>query len=131
MAKIVSPWRFSGGQEEATNGLVAVNGLPVAIKNGYVDKAVAWDKVEWLSAETKTFASDNQSTVREKLQFIRLNDETQVEIEVGTGTIVEANRGELFDLGTDGTIDATATTPSQLILREFISSTKGVFVRAK
>ena len=131
MAKIISPDRFSGGEEIASNSLVADFWTLLTIKSGFIDNAVAGDKIEWLSAETKTFASDNQTVAKAKLQYIRLKDETELEIPVGTGTISQANVWAKFDLGSDNTINATALTPSQLTLRKVISSTKGIFVRAK
>lgn len=131
MAKIISPDRFSGWEWIASNSLDASFGTLLAIKSGFIDNAVAGDKIEWLSAETKTFDADNQTVKKEKLQYIRVKDETELEISVGTGSISQADVGSKFDLGTDNTIDATATTPSQFYLRKVISSTKGIFVRAK
>jgi hypothetical protein len=131
MAKIVSPDRFSGGQEIATNSLVATSETLVALKSGFVDKAVAGDKIEGLSVETKTFDADNQTVKKAKLQYVRLKDETQIEIPVTAGAIAQADIGSKFDLGADGAIDATAVSPTQLYLREVLNSTKGVFVRAK
>ena len=131
MAKIISPDRFSGGEWIASNSLDATFGTLLTIKSGYIDNAVAGDKIEWLSAETKVFEANNQTVKKEKLQYIRIKDETELEITVGTGTISQANVWAKFDLGSDNTVNATAATPSQLTLRKVISSTKGIFVKSK
>ena len=132
MARIVTPAYFIGGQEIATNDLAVTSESPVSIKSGFVDLAVAGDKVEGVSVETKTFEADNQTVKWAKLEFVRLGDDTLVEFTVTNGVIAQANVGTLYDLSATGTVDgATAWLGDSLTLRKVISSTLGQFVWAK
>jgi len=132
MAKIVSPDRLSGSNEVAANSLAAVYGLPVNVELGVVNLAWVGETIEWLSVETKTFAADNQTVAKAKLEFVRLKDETEVEFTVWNGSLIAASVWVLFNTAADGTVDfATAWTWTSLKCRKFISATKWIFVRAK
>ena len=111
MAKIVSPDRLSGSNEVAKNSLVATYGLPVNVELGVVNQAGVGEKIEWIAVETKTFASDNETVAKAKLEFVRLKDETEVEFAVTNGSLVPTSVGTLFDLAADGTVDFGALTP--------------------
>lgn len=132
MAKLYSPGYSTGGNQIGTNSIAFVSGDLVAIKSGFVDKAVAGDTIVGISLETKTMASDNQTGVQEVLEFAALADNTILKIEVTNGTIAQANVGQLFDLTATQTVDgATAGTGTSLRLKEVLSTGLGLFVRAK
>jgi hypothetical protein len=46
--------------------------------------------------ETKTFASDNQTVGKVKLQYVRVSDDTQLRLTVSNGTITSADRIKHF-----------------------------------
>ncbi len=133
MAKIITPIDFAGGAEIAKNSLALVKGDLLAIKSGFVDKAVAGDKVEWIFVDkAKTFASNNQTVGKEKVEFARLSDNFIIEVDVANGTIAQANIGATYNLNASGLVDgATSATGTQLTLRKVVNTTKGWFVRAK
>lgn len=131
MARIIFPWELNGGENIAKNSLAATYGMLVAIKSGFADVAAAGDRVEGISVETKTFDADNQTVKAEKLQYVRVSDDTEFEMDVTGGTIAQANVGSTYDVsGSD--VDATTVgTGTSLRLRKVLTTTKGIFVRAK
>lgn len=133
MAKIITPINFAGGSEIAKNSLALVKWDLLTIKSGFVDKAVAGDKVEGIYIDkAKTFASNNQTVGKEKVEFARLSDDFIIEVDVANGTISQANIGASFNLNASGLVDgATAGTGTQLTLRKVVDNNTGWFVRAK
>lgn len=132
MAKIITPINFAGGSEIAENSLSVNYGDLITLKSGFIDKAVAGDKVEGVAVETKTFSATNQTVEKGTLEFARTSDEFVMEIAVGNGTIAQANIGAVYNLTSAGIVDgATSASGTQLILRKVINSTLGWFVRAK
>jgi hypothetical protein len=131
MAKIVFPGEVNGGESIAKNSLSVSFGDLVALKSGYVDVAAAGDKIEGIAVETTTFDADNQTVKKAKVQYLRTSDDTEFELSVAGGTIAQANVGSTYDV-TGGSADATTVgTGTQLRLRKVLTSTKGIFVRAK
>lgn len=132
MAKIITPINFAGGSEIAKNSLSVNYGDLITIKSGFVNKAVAGDKVEGVSVETKTFSATNQTVEKGTLEFARTSDEFVMEIDVANGTIAQANIGAVYNLTAAGLVDgATSASGTQVALRKVINSTLGWFVRAK
>lgn len=131
MARLLTPGKFTGWSWIAKNSLSVEYGRLIAIKSGFIDNATVWDKIEWMSVETKTFDSDNQTVKKSRLQYARAWDNTEFEIPVTNWIITQANVWDKYDLASDWTVDAWASTPSQLYLRDVITSAKGIFVIAK
>lgn len=132
MAKIITPINFAGGSEIAENSLSVNYGDLITLKSGFVDKAVAGDKVEGVSVETKVFSATNQTVEKGTLEFARTSDEFVMEIAVGNGTIAQANIGAVYNLTAGWIVDgATSASGTQVTLRKVINSTLGWFVRAK
>lgn len=133
MARLYTNWidKNINGAEVAANSLAVTRGRLVAIKSGFANLAVAGDAVVWISVETKTFAADNETAAKSKLNYIALDDYSEVEVTVVWGTIAQANIGSLYDLDANGDVDAAAGTPSQLKLVKVVNSTKWIFVKAK
>ena len=130
--KILSPDRAGGRKDVGANSLVAVTGLPVNVELGVVNLAGVGEVINAIAVETKTFASDNQTTVKAELEYVTLKEQTEVEMDVTNGSLVATSVGTLFDLSATGTVDfATAGTGTALRCVRFISATKGVFIRAK
>jgi len=98
--------------------------------------------------ETKTFASDNQTVGKVKLQYVRVSDDTQLRLTVSNGTITSAdNKNKFYNLASNGTVDAATETGTaeyvvtsdagaavdavvkmQLRLVKQLSTTEGLFV---
>lgn len=124
MAKLISPVKSAGWQKIAKNSLSVSFGDPVAVKSGFLDKAVAWDTIIGYSTETKTFASDNQTVAKAQLQYVAISDEFIAEYTVANGTIAQANVWAKYNLNASSNVDwATAGTWTQLVLDKVINST--------
>ena len=132
MAKLINPTYFIGGREIAWNDLDVSYGDPVSVKSGFLELAVAGDKIDGISVETKVFEADNETVKKSPLEFARLWDESIVEFAVENGTIAQANVGATYDLSANSIVDgATAGTWDQLVLRKVLTTTLGQFVRNK
>jgi len=131
MARLYKLGREIGGAEVGTNSIVFASKDLVSIKSGFLDKTAVWDKIEWLCKETVTMASDNQTVEQVRVNFIKVDDYTELELPVVDWTIAQADIGSLYDTDSSGNCDADAGTPSQLRLIRVITSTLGVFQRAK
>lgn len=132
MAKIKTPANFLGGQEVAENSLSVVYGDPLSLKSGFLAKAVAGDKIEGYSVETVSVESDNETVVRQKIEFARSHDDMVVTFDVTNGALTQALVGTTFNLAADGTVDgATSGAGDQLILRKMLTAQEGDFVRNK
>ncbi len=131
MAKFIFPGELNGGEDIAENSLSVSFGDLLALKSGFLDVAAAGDKIEGISVETKTFDADNQTVKKAKLQYVRLSDDTEFKMTVAGGTIAQANVGATYDV-TGWNVDATTVgTGTQLRLRKVLTTTSGIFVRAK
>lgn len=120
-----------GWAEIAANDVVVTKGRFVAIKSWYANVALVADAIRGISVQDKTFASDNITVAKEKLNFIGLEKEMEVKATVVGWTIAQANVGSLYDIDANGDVDDTATSPSQLTLKKVISTTEGIFSIAK
>lgn len=130
--KVLSPDRNGGRKGVGANSLSAVYGLPVTVEAGVVTQSTpATDSIDGIAVQDKTYASDNQTTVKAELDYIVLKEQTEVEMDVTNGSLLETSVGSLFDLAADGSVDFAAATPSQLKCVRFISASRGVFVKAK
>ena len=66
--------------------------------------------------------ADNETAAKSKLNYIALDDYSEVEVTVVWGTIAQANVGSLYDLDANGDVDAAAGTPSQLKLVKVVKT---------
>ena len=115
MAKLINPTYFIGGNEIASNSLDVDYGDPISVKAGYASKAVAGDKIDGISVETKTFEADNVTEEKAKLEFARLGDESVVEFTVEGWTIAQGNVGSTYDLNASSNVNgATVAAVAQI-----------------
>lgn len=147
--QIQTPARTIGAAEVASNSLaVAYGDLVTVNSSGFVVKAGTTGRIEGFSMETKTFPSDNQTVGKDKLQYVRFADDTQVRLTVSNGTITSAdNKNKFYNLASNGTVDAATETAvaeyvvtsdagaavdavvkMQLRLVKQLSTTEGLFV---
>lgn len=134
MAKVISPSRCAGAYKIVENSGALLSGSLVSLQSGFVSLPAATDKVEWVAVDAdKTYDADNQTVKQEKVNLLVLEDNTLIEMDVTNGTIAQANVGAVYDLVTWGaSVDgATSATGVVLILEEVLSTTKGIFKRAK
>jgi len=129
MAKILSPDGVAGSNEIAANNLVAVHWLPVSVVAWVVWQSAVWAIVDGISVENKTFSATNTTTVLDKLEFIRLEDLTELEFIVAWG-LTQAKVGNIYNLNAAGNINAGVVW-TQFRCIKFINATNGVFIRAK
>jgi len=125
MVKIINPTYFIGGQEIAENSLDVDYGDLVAIKDWAVTKAIPGDRIEWVSVETKTFDSDNQTVKGEKLEYVAMGDFSRIEATVSGWTIAQANLGSIYDIKTDGTVNGATITPVAQVDTVTLTGTSG------
>lgn len=120
------------GAEIATNSLTITRNRLVAIKAGFADEAVTGDTIVGISRDAKTYTADNQTAAKAKVNYIGLEvGITEFKSKVVWGTITQANVGTIYDIDANGDVDVSLGTPSQVKLVKVISTTEGVFVRAK
>jgi len=134
MAKVISPSRVAGAYKIVENSAVLLSGSLVSLQSGFVSLPTATEKVEWVAVDAdKTYDADNQTVKKAKVNILVLEDNTKIEMDVTNGTIAQANVGAVYDVVTWGaSVDgATSATGVVLILDEVLSTTKGIFKRAK
>lgn len=111
-----------------------------------IDKAGASDRIIWVNYTEKTFASDNETVAKSKVEFEPKATDVSYLVEISGGTITVADEGKFYNLLDADTVDGTteSTTPyfvdtsdtggavdpvisRQLQLERFISATLGEF----
>ena len=120
--------------EIATNSLSVANGDILALASGFIAKAVAaTPRIVGIENGTKTYASDNQTVAKAKVNYLRIiPGETILELET-SADVTQANVGKFYTLTAAQKVDAATAAaakgvlPLQLI--EYIgSATKARFV---
>lgn len=120
--------------EIATNSLAVANGDMLTLASGFVAKAVAASPVIiGIANGTKTYASDNQTVAKAKVNYLRvIPRKTILELET-SADVTQANVGKFYTLTAAQKVDAATgaavkgVLPLQLI--EYIgSTTKARFV---
>lgn len=134
MAKIVdnNAYVSSSDSRLGKNSAVFVNGGLVSVSGTTVAPAGTSGRIDGVSNQTITLASDNETVAKKTVSFTKaLPNITSVELEVSGGTITGADVGKYFSLTdtdtVDGTSEATSPVSKQLKMVEFISATKCVF----
>ena len=118
----------------AANSLAVVQGTPLKATATGAAIAAAGDSIVGISTQKKTFASDNFTVAKEKVQFDpEVNMNNTYLLPINGGTITLADEGvSYYDIAVSGaTYAADGTTESSstgtLLLVKYISSTLGVF----
>jgi len=132
--KIIAGSDEGSYHEIATNSLAVSNGDMLTLTSGFVAKAVAAStQIIGIANGTKTFASDNQTVAKAKVNYLRvLPRETILELET-SADVTQANVGKFYTLTAAQKVDAATwatvkgVLPLQLV--EYIgSATKARFV---
>ena len=134
MAKVISPSRCAGAHLIAENSAALLSWSLVSLDWGFASLPAATDKVEWVAVDAdKTYDADNETVKQEKVNVLILEDNTKIEMPVTNGTIAQANVGATYNLVTGwASVDgATSATGVVLTLVEVLTTTKGIFKRAK
>lgn len=130
MAELYKAGRFIWSNWVASNSLSVSDGDLVDKVWGVIVKASNATAVLWIAAWEQSFEADNETVGKEKVEFIKLDDYSEVRVDITTWvTPVDATmEGQGFDLLADGTVDSdSAGTGTTLYLREFVSATEGIF----
>ena len=134
---------YTGG-----NSVAFANGDLVSLTGGFAVKATAGKRIVGIATGKTTFASDNQTVAKAKLNVLRVEpQETLVEMTTST-TVAEADVGKFYDLTAGQLVDVAtalvsetgmvvntsdagaATDPiilRQLKFEKFLTTTRGVF----
>lgn len=132
--KLISGSDEGSHVEIASNSLSVANGDMLTLASGFVAKAVAASPVIiGIANGTKTYASDNQTVAKAKVNYLRvIPRETILELET-TADVTQANVGKFYTLNAAQKVDAATgaaakgVLPLQLV--EYIgSTTKARFV---
>lgn len=110
-----------------------------------VEKATAWARIIWVNETQDTFASDNETVAKKRVNFVPADAWRLYEVWITWWTITVADEWKYFNLTDADTVDWTteSTTPYyvdttawaavdavislQVQLVKFISATKSVF----
>jgi hypothetical protein len=132
--KIIAGADEGSHAEIAANSLSIANGDMISLTTGFVAKAVAASTaISGIANGTKTYASDNQTVAKAKVNYLRvIPRETILELETSADA-TQANVGRYFTLTAGQKVDvatvATAKGVLPLMMVEYIgSTTKARFV---
>lgn len=132
--KIIAGSDEGSYHEIATNSLAVSNGDMLTLTSGFVAKAVAAStQIIGIANGTKTYASDNQTVAKAKVNYLRvLPRETILELET-SADVTQANVGKFYTLTAAQKVDAATAAAAKgvlpLQLVEYIgSATKARFV---
>ena len=130
--KIYKTGRFIWANGIAGNSVAVVDGDFVSKVGGYVVASTAGVDIEGVAAGEQSFAADNQTVAKARVQYIEADANTEFKCEIGGGTITQADEGKYYDLTDKDTVDGTSESAStgQLKLVKFVSSTVGIFTVA-
>ena len=130
--KIYKTGRFIGSNGIAGNSVSVVDGDFVSKVGGYVVATTAGVDIEGVAAGAQTFASDNQTVAKKRLQYIEADAYTEFKCEISGWTITQVDEGKYYDLADKDTVDGAteSATTGQLKLVKFVSATVGIFTVA-
>ena len=113
--------------------------------SGIVEKATAGAKIIWVNQTQATFASDNETVAKKRVEFVPATADRLYEVEITWWTITVADEWKYFNLTDADTVDwttesivpfyvdttaGTAVDPVislQLQLVKFVTATKSIF----
>lgn len=130
MAELYKTGRFIWSSDVASNSLSVLDWDLVDKVWGFMVKANNTTGVLGIAAGEQSFESDNQTVDMQNLEYIRLDDysEVRVAIDDSVTSITKADEGNGFDLTAASIVDwATSGTGDALYLRDFISATEWIF----
>lgn len=134
VTKIISSADESSRQEIATNSLSVANGDLLTLTAGFIAKAVAAStQIIGVANGTKTYASDNQTVAKAKVNYLAVIPRETV-LEIATSAdVTQANVGKFYTLTAGWIVDAATAAavkgvlPLQLV--EYVgSASKARFV---
>ena len=127
MARLHKTGRFIGAQGIAGNSVSVTDGRLLSKVWGFVVPATnTTGEIIGIAAGEQSFAADNQTVAKEKIQYIAADDHARYDIEITGGTLTQANEGGLYNLNAAGIVNGAAAG-TQVRLEEFISATRGIF----
>jgi regulator of RNase E activity RraA len=105
--KIIGGADETSRQEIASNSLSVANGDLLTLASGFVAKAVAASPmIIGVANGTKTYASDNQTVAKSKVNYLSvIPRETVLEIET-SADVTQANVGKFYTLTAAQKVDA-------------------------
>ena len=132
MAKLYKAGRFIGGNGIWGNSVTVLDGDLVSKVGWFIVKTGVGVDVLGIAAGEQTFASDNQTVAKTKLEFVELDAYSELEIAISGGTITQVDEGKYYDLTAGWVVDGAteSATTGQLKMERFISATKGIFTVA-
>ena len=114
--------------------------------SGIVEKATAGARIIWVNNTQATFASDNETVAKKRVEFVPATADRLYEVEITGGTITVADEGKYYNLTDADTVNGAteSTVPFyvdtsdtggaadpvialQVQLVKFVSSTKSIF----
>jgi hypothetical protein len=132
-SKIIAGADGSSFEAIAANSLSVANGDMISLTTGFAAKAVAASTaISGIANGTKTYASNNQTVAKEKVNYLRvIPRETVLEIETSADA-TQANVGRYFTLNASQKVDvatvATAKGVLPLMMVKYVSPTISHFV---
>jgi hypothetical protein len=123
--------------EVSTDSGIAVNSLDLTTNLGgmyfvskasdIVSKATSSAKIEGVSLTQGTFASDNQTVAKKRVEYIESKNPVQYGVTITGGTITVADEGKFFNLSDEVTVDGT-TESSASTVGAYVDTTAGTAV---
>lgn len=150
MSKVYKSGKFAWANGIAGNSVTVVDWDLVSKVWGFIVKAWAatW-RIEWIALWGQTFASDNQTVAKAKLEYLKSDDYTEVEM-AADDTITQADEWSYFNINnTTQTVDVAtksavewyvdttagaafdAVIKYQVKLVKFVSQTKSIYAIVK
>ena len=129
----------------ADNSMVLDGAYFLQQTSGIVEKATAGARIIWVNTTQTTFASDNETVAKKRVEFVPTTANRLYEVEITWGTITVADEWKYFNLTDADTVDWTtesivpfyvdtvagaAVDPVialQVQLVKFVTATKSIF----
>ena len=97
--------------------------------NEFVNKSGTTGEVSGVSLTQRTFASDNQTVAKARVEFIPNQVDISYDVTISNGTITVVDEGKYYNLMDSVTVDGAteSTTTGQLRMEKFINATLSRF----
>lgn len=94
-----------------------------------IEKATTGVTIVWVNETNDTYASDNETVAKKRVNFVPVSADRLYTVEISGGTITVADEWKYYDLTDADTVSGAteSTTTGQLQLVKFISATKSIF----
>lgn len=110
--KASQTFAYNDAVEVDSNGYLVPCTSSSAVVYGFIDRAV--------------LATDADYAKTNRVPVVLNTENTEVEFDVGAGTLAVTNQGEYIDLQNAQTVNAGASSTDIMYVTRFISTTKGV-----